>query len=139
MALKPVVTFRSIRQSVGLVEEVQRRVVNLEKFYQPITSCRVLVEMPEGRKPHGERYRIQIHLSVPGGEIMVSHQPAFAMTPAAAEPAALHKRDEPEPDHKHAREAIRDAFQAARRQLQAFSRKQRGVRRTSRPVRAAVS
>ncbi len=70
-------------------------------------SCRVVIEAPNRRR-HGDLYHIRVDLKVPGNEIVV-------------------KRDPPE---HHAHEdiyvAVRDSFDAVRRQLEDHVRRQRG-------------
>ena len=79
----------------------------LEQFFDRIVSCRVVIEAPK-RRHHGDLYHVRVDLKVPGKEIVV-------------------KRDPPE---HHAHEdiyvAIRDCFDAVRRQLEDHVRHRRG-------------
>jgi hypothetical protein len=70
-------------------------------------SCRVVIEAPKRRR-HGDLFRVRVDLKVPGKEIVVKRDPA---------------------EH-HAHEdiyvAIRDCFDAVRRQLEDHLRRRRG-------------
>lgn len=102
------VSFREVPHWEQAEEEVRLRAAELERFFEKITSCRVLVEAPHLRRQKGQLYRVRIDLTVPGREIVV-------------------KRDPPEHhQHEDLYLAIRDAFRAARRQLQDYVRERRG-------------
>lgn len=102
------ITFRNIETSPAVETKVRERVAELEQFHDRIISCRVMIEAPDRRHHQGGLYHIRVDLKVPGKEIVV-------------------KRDPPE---HHAHEdiyvAIRDCFDAVRRQLEDHARRQRG-------------
>ena len=101
------VTFRNVDASPAVEAKIRERARELEQFFDRIVSCRVVVESPN-RHRHGDLYHIRVDLKVPGNEIVV-------------------KRDPPE---HHAHEdiyvAVRDSFDAVRRQLEDHVRRQRG-------------
>jgi len=101
-------TFHHLDPSPTAETKVRERVAELEQFYDRITSCRVMIEAPSRRHHEGRLYHIRVDLNVPGREIVV-------------------KRDPPE---HHAHEdiyvAVRDCFDAVRRQLEDYARRQRG-------------
>ena len=134
MQIGPIVTFRNVRASDGLIADVRRRIAKLETYYQPITSCRVQVAILDRHRLDGSRYRVRIDLTVPGSEIVVSHDASSRrrLTTEAGSRRTT-KKLEPEPEHKYAKVAIREAFDVARRQLQDFARRQRGAVKTHRP------
>ena len=102
------INFRDIPQSDAIEARVREKAAGLDKFYEQIMTCRVMIEAPHGHHHKGNLYHIRIDLTVPNGEIVINRDPE---------------------DH-HAHEdvyvAIRDAFDAARRRLQDYARKQRG-------------
>ena len=55
---------------------VNRRAEKLERFFDRIVSCHVVVELAGHHQNRGERYRITINLGLPGHEILVSAIPS---------------------------------------------------------------
>jgi cold shock CspA family protein/ribosome-associated translation inhibitor RaiA len=66
-------------------------------------SCRVVLELPARHQRKGKQYAVRIDLKVPGGELAVTRE---------------HDED--------LQVAVRDAFDAARRRLEDYARRQRG-------------
>ncbi|MBZ0158099.1 MAG: HPF/RaiA family ribosome-associated protein [Alphaproteobacteria bacterium] len=97
------ITARTIELDDWLKDEITRRAEKLDNFYQRIVHCRVVVEVPHRHKRDGVLYNIRIDLHVPGAVLMVEREPSQDLTAA-----------------------IRDAFDAARRKLEDYSRQQRG-------------
>jgi len=104
------VTFEGgLETSEALRARIEREAEKLERFHDRITSCRVAVIGRGGRRRHGDLYAIRLQITTPGdGDVMIDRNP----------PA----------DHAHedAFVAVRDAFAAARRQLQDHRRKDQG-------------
>jgi ribosomal subunit interface protein len=94
------IAFHGMDVSPAMQLQVRRRFDELAQFSDRIIACKIALEATQRRRRHGTIYRARIELVVPGGEIVVSQVPAL--------------------DHAHEdlRVAIRDAFDAARRQLQ---------------------
>jgi len=82
---------------------IQKRVDKLEKFYDRLTSCRVVIDGPGNRQRSGGTYKVRIHLGVPKSEITIDRQQEIELT------AAIHA-----------------AFDAATRKLQEYARTRRG-------------
>ncbi|MGD8318120.1 MAG: HPF/RaiA family ribosome-associated protein [Myxococcales bacterium] len=101
------ITFKEMEPSEAVERYVHEHGAKLEKFYDPIIHCHVVIEAPHRHSHHGSLYEIRIDLTVPGHEIIVSHQGPRNQA------------------HQDIYVALRDAFRAARRQLQDFKRKQR--------------
>jgi ribosome-associated translation inhibitor RaiA len=80
----------------------------LERYYDRIIGCEVVVEAPSRPRRNGSHYRVRIGLRVPGAELVVDRNPA--------------DRD----DLHDLGLALRDSFDAARRQLEDFAQRQRG-------------
>ena len=93
------ITFRDMEQSDAIEKAVRDKAKKLEQFTD-IMSCQVAVEMINKHQNKGTLYHVSINLTVPSGEIVVSRDHGI--------------------DHSHEDiyVAIRDSFDAARRQLQ---------------------
>lgn len=102
------IRYRNLDRSAAIDAAIEKRMRHLEKFADRITSCRITVAAPHKHHHKGNLYQIAIDIRTPMGEVVVSRSP----------------------DQRHAHEdvyvAIRDAFDAARRQLQDLVRETRG-------------
>lgn len=97
------ITGHGVELNDGIKEEITEKANKLDRFYDRIMRCRVVVEEPK-RHPHeGKLYSVHIILTVPGGEIVTRREVNEDLVVA-----------------------IRDSFQAAQRKLDDFSREQRG-------------
>lgn len=103
MKLPLQITTRNVSLSEAAEETIREKASKLETFYDHIMSCRVLVEVPHRHKHQGMAYNVRIDITVPGNEFVVKREP-----------------------NEDLYVAIRDSFDAARRQLQGFARRQRG-------------
>jgi len=103
------ISFRGIDPSEFLEEEVRRRATSLERFADRIVACKVALEASHHRQHKGNLYHVRIDITVPGKEVVVSR-----------DPPANHA-------HEDMHVAIRDAFNAARRQLEEHSRRKNGA------------
>ena len=140
MQLTPTITFRGIERTTALETEILTRVRKLETYYQQIMGCRVLVELVERHHEAGNRYHVRIDLAVRGEEIVVAHEAGLHRTAQDLDVERLTKLAEVDPERKHARVAIREAFDIARRRLQDYARRQRGaVKTAARQTRGRVS
>jgi cold shock CspA family protein/ribosome-associated translation inhibitor RaiA len=140
MQLTPTVTFRGIDRSEALETDIVTRLRKLETYYPRIMCCRVLVEPAQRHHESGNRYHVRIDLTVPGEEIVVSHEAGLHGTAQDVDAERLTKAAESDPERKHAAVAVREAFDVARRRLQDYARRQRGAVKTAvRPSRGRVS
>lgn len=102
------ITFRNMDPSEAVETKIRERAAKLERFAAHINSCRVIVEAPHKHHHKGGLYQVLIDITVPGKELVVSRTP----------------------HDNHAHEdvyvAVRDAFDAARRQLEEHTRVIRG-------------
>jgi cold shock CspA family protein/ribosome-associated translation inhibitor RaiA len=108
MQLPLQITFRNLAPSAAIDAAVRKRATRLERFYPRLMACRVVVESPHRRHHQGKVFHVRIDLTVPQGELLVSRDPAEHHA------------------HEDVHVAIRDAFNAARRRLLDYARKQRG-------------
>lgn len=106
------ITYRNFEQSDAVEANIREKVDKLERFAEHITSCRVIVEAPHKHHHKGNIYVVKIDMTLPGEEIVASRHP----------------------DQHHAHEdvyvAIRDAFDAVRRQLEDYVRRRRSKVKT---------
>jgi cold shock CspA family protein/ribosome-associated translation inhibitor RaiA len=140
MQLTPTITLRGIAPSRALEAEIRTRINKLETYYRSIMGCRVLVEFAERHHENGNRYHVRIDLTVPGEEIVVAREASLHRTAQDVDMEKFTKADESDPARKHARVAVREAFDIARRRLQDYARRQRGsVKTDARLPRGRVS
>lgn len=103
------IVFEHVEHSDALEAAVHKEAQRLERFHDRITSARVVIARPQHRHHKGDTYCVRIHVAVPGGKhIDVSHDPAATGR------------------HEDAHVTIRDAFDAAGRQLQDHIRRLEG-------------
>jgi cold shock CspA family protein/ribosome-associated translation inhibitor RaiA len=107
MELPLQITFRDVPPSAAVEARIREEADALGHYDDRIVRCRVVVEMPHRHHQHGRLFDVRIDLTVPGHEIVIGRDSS----------------------HDHAHEdvyvAIRDAFEAARRQLQDHARRDR--------------
>ena len=107
MQLPLQITFRDIPPSEAIEGKIRQQVEKLNRFYDRIISCRVMVEAPHQHHHQGNIYHVRIDLTIPQGELVINRHPS----------------------QKHSHEdlyvAIRDAFVAAQRQLKKYAAIQR--------------
>jgi ribosomal subunit interface protein len=100
MQLPLQITFRNMEQSDDIEAQIRQRAKQLDQFSDHIMSCRVVVEAAHRHQHKGRIYHVRVDLKVPGEEIVVKRDPAEHHA------------------HEDIHVAIRDAFDAARRQLE---------------------
>lgn len=110
--LTPQITLHGIAPSAAIEQALRRKLSWLRRYYPRIMGCRVTVEAPHRHQRKGRLYRVRVDVTVPGGEI------------AAARSPSLHHA------HEDLLVAIRDVFDAARRELMDYARRQRGQVKT---------
>jgi ribosomal subunit interface protein len=97
------ITFHDVPRSDALEAHIRQKAEKLEEFHSRITSCRVTVEEMHKHHHQGRHFRVRIDLRVPGKEIVAN-------------------RDH----HEDVYVALRDAFDAVKRQLEEVAREMRG-------------
>jgi ribosomal subunit interface protein len=106
------ITIRDMEHSDALETHIRDKANKLDEYFDRIMSCRVVVEMPHKHHHQGKQFNVRIDIGVPGSEIVVN-------------------RDHAEDVYV----ALRDAFDAAKRQLEDYARKIRGDVKTHQPKR----
>jgi ribosome-associated translation inhibitor RaiA len=113
------ITFRHMEPSPAVEARARELAGRLERFYESITSCRIVIDTPPAHRNKGGSFSVRIDVTVPGGELFATSE------------------HEPEGPHTDAYVAMRDAFDDIRRQLEDYGRRQRGdVKRHETPARA---
>lgn len=102
------ITFRGMDTSAAVEARILEKAAKLDTFHDRITSCRVVVEAPHKRHQKGKLYLVSIDVTVPGAELVVNTGKRFNRS------------------HEDVYVAVRDAFNAMRRQLEAHARESRG-------------
>ena len=96
------ITVRDMPNSEALDTHIRDKVQKLNDIFAEIVSCRVVVEVPHKHHSQGKQFNVRIDLGVPRNEIVVN-------------------RDH----HEDVYVALRDAFDAAKRQLEDYVRRMR--------------
>ncbi|HEY0833786.1 MAG TPA: HPF/RaiA family ribosome-associated protein [Azospirillum sp.] len=105
------IAFHNMDRSEALEGYIRERAEKLERLYDRLVGIRVALEHQQRQHRTGNVIDVHIELMVPGNDIVVSRQPKKAREKYA------------NPD---ARTSIRDAFEAAERQLAEYKQKLRG-------------
>jgi cold shock CspA family protein len=109
MAVPLEIVFEGMEPSEAVRVRIEREAEKLEQFNDRITACRIAFQAPRHRQRKGGLFETRIHIVIPGqGDIAVRRSPS--------------KRQA----HEDPYVCIRDAFNAARRQLQDKTRKLEG-------------
>lgn len=103
MKLPVKISVRNVSLSEVAENTIREKAAKLNRFDDRMTSCRVVVEAPHRHHHRGVLYNVRIDITVPGAELVVKREP-----------------------HEDLYVAIRDAFDAARRQLEDHAHRQRG-------------
>src|SRR3954451_23933448 len=91
------ISTRDVTLNPPIEAELRKRADKRERFYSRITSCRIALERPTGNHHHeGGPYRVRVDVTVPGSEVVADKQSEEIFI------------------------AIRDAFEAAERQVEEF-------------------
>jgi len=102
MTLPIQVTFRDFPHSPALEQVIKEKASKLESLFDKISYCRVVIGIPHRHHHKGHLYQVNLDIGVPGKDIVVQRRSGRLAA----------KQD--------AYSAIRDAFEAGKRQLQAY-------------------
>jgi len=114
MQLPLQITVRHMDHWPAREARTRERAEELYQLCDRITSCHVIVESQNHRHHQRGPFENRIDLTVPGREIVASHDSGANYA------------------HHDAHVAVRDAFDALRRRLEDYARERRAVRRTER-------
>lgn len=99
------ITFKEMESSAAVETRIRELAAKLDRVFDRITRCDVMVETPHRHQHKGRQFHVRVRLTVPGGEIVASHDPG------------------PDEAHEDVYVALRDTFNAAKRQLEDYARK----------------
>lgn len=102
-------SLRDMEPSPAVEARVRERAARLERYFDRIIACRVVIESPHHHHHKGQRFRVRVDLALPEGTVIADGG-------RAADDGA----------HEDVYVAIRDAFDTARRELEDWVRRRRG-------------
>lgn len=102
MKLPVQVTFRGLQPSPALEALAREKVAKLELFCADLMACRVEIEQLDKHRHQGRPFLVRLDVTLPGHELAVNQQP-----------------------DEDAHIALRDAFDAMRRQVEDCVRRMR--------------
>ena len=106
------ITFRHMDPSSAVEERIREKVDELERFFDRIVGCRVVVEQDHRHHRQGNLFRIRLDIALPGKEVVIN------------------RKGPKNQAHQDIYVAIRDAFAAAKRQIEDHARIRRGKVKT---------
>ena len=115
------VSFKNMDSSEAIAADIRQRVAKLDHFFEHVTGCHVSVEAPHKHHRKGRHWRVRIVINAPGRQLVVSNEPGDANA------------------HEQLAVALRDAFNAATRQLQDHARTMRGDVKSHQPAQVEGS
>ena len=69
------ITFKGFHSSDSAWLAVQKRIEKLEVIYNRIVHCDVILTKNHRHRRGNHVYKVQVHIFVPGKEIMINHDP----------------------------------------------------------------
>lgn len=102
------ITYRDLDPTPGMEAAIHDKVDHLQRYHPRIQRCHVVVDAPHNSPHHAQHYRVMFNITIPGKEL------------AAA------KENHDKPEHRDFYIALRDSYEAARRQLEAERAKAKG-------------
>ncbi|MDH4161476.1 MAG: HPF/RaiA family ribosome-associated protein [Nitrospirota bacterium] len=103
MKIAPQITMKNVPHSAAVEAKILEKLQKLEQFSDRIMGCKVTVEESQRRQHQGKLFSVHIDITTPGKELVVNKV-----------------------ENEDLYVAVRDAFNAAKRQLEEHSRKRRG-------------
>ncbi len=108
----PQIIWQNLTPSAEIEAKIRKHITKLAKFFNRLSNCRVVIEVPHRHHHQGNIYHVQINLTVPGSELVVNRQPLAQQT------------------HEDLHVAIGDAFENAEGQLKDYTQRQRSKIKT---------
>lgn len=103
------VTYRDMEPTPGMEAAIQDKVDHLLRYHDRIQRCHVVVEAPhQSPAQNPKSFRVLFDITVPGKELAVSKDP------------------QDKPEHRDFYVALKDAYEAAKKQLAVERGKRRG-------------
>lgn len=105
------IVVQDTEHSAALDDLIRKKADHLARYFPHIVGCRVAVDIPQKHSHQGKLFNVRVEVTVPGKEIVVA-------------------RDR----NEDVNVALRDAFDAARRQLEDWARRERGATKLHEPL-----
>jgi ribosome-associated translation inhibitor RaiA len=103
------ITFRGMSPSPAIEALIRARGARIERFYDRIIRCHVVVDMPHRHHRKGRQYAVHLDITTPESEIVVT------------------RAADPDESHQELETAVRNAFDIATRQLEEDVRRRRSA------------
>lgn len=103
------IVFRNMDRSNFIERQILEKAEKLDKVYDRIVSCRVTVEIPHKSHSKGNEHEVTIDIAVPEKKIVVNR--TASGSDKSTDVAMI---------------AFKEAFEAAKRQLEDYARKRKG-------------
>ena len=103
------IAFRHFQPTDEMRAEIASQAERLERVCSRITSCHVVVTGPQDRRHTGGLFEVELRIAMPNRRDII-----------------VDRRHDDAPERAHALVAIREAFDAARRQIEEAERAMRG-------------
>src|SRR4051812_21025370 len=107
-------TFRHMSTSPAVADHVAKEAQKLQRYYDRITHCHVVITAPHQHHRHGRQFSIHVELGVPHGPIVVNHEPGALPSHTGAS-REVHR--EPDAAHEEIYVTVRETFDIVRRRL----------------------
>ena len=108
MKLPLQITYRNMESSAAVEESIRKWAAKLDRVCDTIMRCEVMVEAPPKHKRSGGHFHVRLDITVPGSELAINREP------------------DPHHGYTDVYVCIRDAFQAAERQLEQYACRRQG-------------
>ena len=107
------ITLQDVPHSPALDERIREKAGKLEKMFPRVTACRVVISAPHHHQPHRRLFTVRLNIAIPGSEVVVTRN-----------------------NHEDVYVLLRDAFVAAKRELESVVRRhdRDGVTHAERPA-----
>jgi ribosome-associated translation inhibitor RaiA len=94
------ITLQDVPHSPALDKRIRDKADKLEKMFPRLTACRVVISAPHHHQPHRRLFTVRLNIAIPGSEVVVTRN-----------------------NHEDVYVLLRDAFLAARRELESVARR----------------
>lgn len=115
MKLPVQVAFRGMAPTEAVEKVAREKAAKLEQFHAGLMACRVEIEQLEKHRQQGRPFLVRLDVTLPGHELTVNQQP-----------------------DEDVQVALRDAFDAMKRQLQDVVRRMQGQEKVHAPARRSA-
>ncbi len=116
MRIPPTIFYRDVPKTDALENLIAQKIEKLEQYYDQISSCRIAIEKNHDHPGSGSPYRVRLDITVPENrEVVVDKSPDESAQYLPLEAV------------------IRDAFEAANRQLKELNEQQHNHMKTHIP------